>query len=187
MAQSIFTTRQFASDGFVESCGALLFNLSDPRAIKVCLVNLVHKNEWLLAKGRRNVGESRKDAALREVTEETGFRSALLPVTMATRACDPGGPVDAPDKPTVYDGVTEPFMCTLRDLPDGKGVKIIWWFVAVLEGDEEEQCGRAEEGFKAEFFLCEEAVQKLKFETDREVLRKAVDIVEATMACVQKF
>lgn len=178
MAQSSFLTRQFSSDQYVESCGAVLFDLSNSHEAEVCLVNFLKENIWLLAKGRRNIGESRKDAAIREVTEETGFKCHLLPLAIPTRACIPEEPSDALDKAKTVKDLTEPFMCTFRELSPGEGVKIIWWFVAVLKGDSQGNRGQGEEQFKAEFFKFEKAIEKLHYETDREVLKGAIELVE---------
>ena len=173
-------TRQYASGQFVESCGAVLFTSSKAANASVCLVNLVSKNEWMLPKGRRNIGESRKEAALREVAEETGLQCRLLPVTMPTRACALNDPPDVPDEARIQIGITEPFMCTVRELPNGSGTKLIWWYIAVLEYDAYRRRGPGEEQFKPEFFAADDAVQKLHFESDREVLRKAVEIINTT-------
>ncbi|KAH7397118.1 NUDIX domain-containing protein [Pyrenochaeta sp. MPI-SDFR-AT-0127] len=181
MAQSKFNYQQFPSEQFVESCGAVLFDLSDLQAPRVCLVNLLKTDEWMFAKGRRNVNESRKDAALREVTEETGYRCHLLPVRMATRACAADAPANVADKARLYDELTEPFMCTIRELALGKGVKIIWWYIATLDDDALGQRGAGEANFKPMFFTCEEAIEKLTFKSDREVLEKAIHILEATI------
>lgn len=185
MAQSNFTTQQHSSEQFVESCGAILFDLSNPNAKEVCLVHVVETQQWILAKGRRNIGESRKDAAIREITEETGYKSQLLPVRMPTRAPQPVDQFDAPDKCRSVHNLTEAFMFTVRELPRGKGVKIIWWFVAVLQDDAHMDRGPGEDQFKAEFFPVKEAVDKLHFETDREVLRKAIQVVEETLRLSQ--
>jgi 8-oxo-dGTP pyrophosphatase MutT (NUDIX family) len=180
MAESKFFTKQHASEQFVESCGAVLFTSSEPADAKVCLVNLRSTNEWLLPKGRRNIGESRKEAALREVAEETGFQGRLLPVTMPTRACAPDDHPDVPDKARIQRNITEPFMCTVRELPGGNGTKFIWWYVAVLVDDDHSHRSAGEEQFNTEFFPMDEAVQKLHFETDREVLRRAIQVVTTT-------
>lgn len=180
MAESSFVTRQYASEQFVESCGAVLFISSKPQNAKVCLVNLLSTNEWMLPKGRRNIGESRKEAALREVAEETGLQCRLLPVTMPTRACAPNDPPDVPDEARTQIDITEPFMCTVRELPKGNGTKLIWWYIAVLEYDAYSKKGPGEEQFRPEFFTPDDAVQKLHFESDREVLRKAVEIINTT-------
>ncbi|KAF3053077.1 hypothetical protein E8E11_002945 [Didymella keratinophila] len=157
MAESSFVTRQYVSEQFVESCGAVLFISSKPVNAKVCLVNLPSTNEWVLPKGRRNIGESRKEAAMREVAEETGLQCRLLPLD-----------------------ITEPFMCTVRELPKRNGGKLIWWYIAVLEYDAYSRKGPGEAQFKPEFFTADDAVQKLHFESDREVLRKAVEIINTT-------
>ena len=180
MAESSFVTRQYASEQFVESCGAVLFVSSEPQNAKVYLVKLLSTKEWMLPKGRRNVGESRKDAALREVAEESGLQCRLLPVTMPTKACAPDDPADVPDEARTQIDITEPFMCTVRELPKGNGTKIIWWYIAVLEYDAHSRRAPGEAQFRPEFFTADDAVQKLHFESDREVLRKAVNIINTT-------
>lgn len=180
MAESNFVTRQYASEQFVESCGAVLFISPKPANAKVCLVNLLSTNEWMLPKGRRNIGESRKEAAMREVAEETGLKCRLLPVTMSTRACAASDPPDVPDEARTQIDITEPFMCTVKELPKGNGAKLIWWYIAVLEYDAYSRRGPGEAQFQPEFFTADEAVQMLHFESDREVLRKAVEIINTT-------
>jgi 8-oxo-dGTP pyrophosphatase MutT (NUDIX family) len=178
MAQSRFLTRQYSTPSFVESCGAILFDLSNPTP-HVCLIKIISENEHVLPKGRRNINESRKDAAVREIYEETGYRAKLLPVTMTTRATASIDPADVADEAKISEGVTEPFMFTIKELANG-GVKIIWWYVAVLN-NEDERRGPGEMEVEAEFFACREAVENLHFETDREVLRNAIQIIESTV------
>jgi 8-oxo-dGTP pyrophosphatase MutT (NUDIX family) len=180
MAASNFSTQQYTSSQFVESCGAILFDLSTPTSPRVCLGNILAKDEWVLVKGRRNINESRKYASIRELYEETGYRGKLLPVRMATRATIEGDDASVPDKSRVHDGITEPFMCTVREVANGNGVKIIWWFLAVLDNGSGGR-GPGEATFRSEFFDCGEAVEKLHFETDREVLRKAISFIEDTV------
>ncbi|KNG83635.1 hypothetical protein ANOM_007205 [Aspergillus nomiae NRRL 13137] len=179
MAASPNTTTQYTSDQFVESCGAILFDLSTPNKT-VCLIHYRAKNEWLLAKGRRNCGETRHEAALREVREETGYQAHLHPVTMHTRAPPRDEQEHVPDIPRLYPALTEPFMVTIRQL-DGDGVKIIWWYVAALDGGvgAGSPGGWGEEEFTPAFFSLGEAVERLSFEDDRAVLRKAIALVEA--------
>lgn len=182
MATSPYITTQYASEQFVESCGAILFNT---RRKTVCLIHYHAKDEWLLAKGRRNCGESRQQAALREVREETGYQAYLHPVMMHTRApLEERGPL--PDQPRSYPHLVEPFMVTLRQLGgDGeKDIKLIWWFVAAL--DEGAMPGAAgEEEFTPEFFPLQEAMQKLTFQNDRDVLERAIALVEGE-SCDQR-
>ncbi|WYZ44147.1 hypothetical protein EsH8_VII_000583 [Colletotrichum jinshuiense] len=180
MATSNFVIRQYPSETFVESCGAIVFDMSEDPT-KVCLLHHLARDEWLLAKGRRNCGESRHEAAVREVLEETGFRCSLLPVNMSTRAPAPDDAADAPDIPAARRGITEPFMLTTRSIDRGAGVKLIWWYVATVEGGHATRETPGEPQFMASFFSCNEAVEKLTFESDREVLRKAIDLVKQTV------
>jgi 8-oxo-dGTP pyrophosphatase MutT (NUDIX family) len=180
MAESSFVTRQYASEQFVESCGAVLFMSSELANAKVCLINLLSTNEWMLPKGRRNIGESRKEAAVREVAEETGLQCRLLPVTMSTRACAANDPPDVPDEARTQIDITEPFMCTIRELAKSNGTKLIWWYIAVLEHDAYSRKGPGEAQFKSELFTADDALQKLHYESDRELLRKAVEIIKTT-------
>ncbi|KAJ5555244.1 hypothetical protein N7461_003714 [Penicillium sp. DV-2018c] len=179
MATSPNLTTQYTSEQFVESCGAILFDLSAQNKA-VCLIHHHAKNEWLLAKGRRNCGESRHEAALREVREETGYKAHLQPVTMYTRA----PPIDEqghmPDKPRSYPDLTEPFMVTIRQLggDSENDVKIIWWYIAALDEGEVAGSVGGEEKFTPEFFPLEEAVKKLSFRDDRTVLQNAIALVE---------
>lgn len=182
MATPPNTSTQYTAEQFVESCGAVLFDLSDSQRKTVCLIHYHAKNEWLLAKGRRNCGESRHEAALREVREETGYRIRLHPVTMQTRAPPMDEQGHMPDQHRSHPDLTEPYMVTMRQLGgDGvKNIKIIWWYIAALDDGTATGCGvEADEGFTPEFFPLEEAVKKLSFQDDRAVLQKAITLVES--------
>lgn len=176
MATSNFATRQYASEAFVESCGAILFDLAQDEK-KVCLIHHIAKNEWLLAKGRRNCGESRHEAALRETREETGYQCQIHPVTMSTRA-PPKIETDhhISDEAREFPDLTEPFMLTIRETAQSN-VKLIWWYIAVLDKDTPVAMPAGEADFEAEFFLFDEALQKLSFQKDREVLERAISLV----------
>ncbi|KAJ6189300.1 hypothetical protein N7519_004208 [Penicillium mononematosum] len=178
MATSPTTTTQYTPEQFVESCGAILFDLSTQNKT-LCLIHYHAKNEWLLAKGRRNCSESRHEAALREVREETGYQAQLHPVAMYTRAPPIGEQRHMPDKPRSYPDLTEPFMVTMRLLGDSvDDVKIIWWYIAALDEGVVAGSARAEEEYTAKFFPLEDAVKKLSFQNDRTVLQKAISLVE---------
>lgn len=226
MAAYMWDTKVYPAEMFVESCGAILFDLSasasasasasfdsdsDPTAIiatsekteetetgkKVCLLHYMAKDQWLLPKGRRNCRETRQAAAVREVREESGYACRLRPVTMPTRAPSVLEAADVKDLPRIYRDLTEPFMLEVRDLGqgEGEGVKLVWWFVAeVLRpgdssgsgedgGDEngaDYEPGVPEVHFAPAFFDCEAALERLTFQKDREVLRRAMDLVESS-------
>ncbi len=178
MATSRFPTMHYTSSQFVESAGAILFHLSK-RA--VCLIHLIERDEWVLAKGRRACGETRQEAALREVTEETGYQCRLLPVTMATRLTPKIETEHMPDTPRIFDNISEPFALTFRQLGE-QDAKLIFWYIAAINEDasvDEERLG--EEQFKVALFSYEEALQKLTFQLDRETFQMALDLIEPTI------
>jgi 8-oxo-dGTP pyrophosphatase MutT (NUDIX family) len=74
----------YAAEKFVESAGTVLFRLSTR---EVCILHLLHRDEYILPKGRRNLGESRRTTAIRETTEETDIPCRLLPVNLVSRVC----------------------------------------------------------------------------------------------------
>ncbi|RMZ73618.1 NUDIX domain-containing [Pyrenophora seminiperda CCB06] len=177
MATSNYAISQYTSEEFVESSGAILFDLSS-KMRKVCLIHYIAKDEWLLAKGRRNCGESRHEAALREVREETGYSCHLHPVTMSTRAPPMVEEGFVADEPRTFSSLTEPFMLTIRKLDGKSNVKLIWWYIATLDNDSASDRSNGEAGFKAEFFSWDEALERLNFEDDRRVLGRAVELME---------
>lgn len=180
MAESGYVTRQFSSEHFIESCGAILFDLSNPEEKKVCLVYYRPGEEWLLAKGQRRIGETRKDAAIREIMEETGYRCHLYPVAMATRVEPVEGQESVSGRPGIYSNITEPMTCTIREIEGGSGVKLIWWYVAELDEGAHNKQLPGEPQFIPKFFSCQDALEKLKFRLDRDVLKKAIQWVEQT-------
>src|SRR4051812_36586779 len=150
MSPPRFESTQFSSSAFVESAGAIPFRLSTRT---ICVLHHQRSGEYLLAKGRRNCGEARRDAALREVREETGLRCRLLPVDMRTRA----PPAEEPEGQhasgaRVERGACEPIMVQMRGLRDGS-IKLIWWYVAAVEeGVTVERDAVDEERYSVEFY-----------------------------------
>ena len=62
-------------------------------------------------------------------------------------------------------------------------MKMIWWYVAAV--DEEAEIGKGEAEFEAEMFWVEESLDKLTFQSDREVVAKAVEIFEETFGTAE--
>lgn len=100
---------------------------------------------------------------------------------MSTRAPVASSDADVKDEARTYPDLTEPFMFTTRPIDGGASVKIIWWFIAVLDGEKGVERGPGEKAFEAEFWDCEEAVGKLTFEGDREVLERAIGLIGGTI------
>ncbi|CAI6248872.1 unnamed protein product [Periconia digitata] len=175
-------SRHITSENFVESCGAILFNLTDPQNLSVCLIRTKVHKEWLLAKGRRNYGESRNEAAIREVTEETGFRCSLFPVTMQTRATPPDAAALIADKARVFENLTEPFTCEIREYKNPKRTKIIWWYIAALDPSNEElEKLPGEADYEPHFLPVAEAITTLTYQADRKLVERAAQLVSETL------
>lgn len=86
--------------------------------------------------------------------------------------------MDTPDEARVFGECVEPFMLTVRHIEGG--AKLIWWYIAAVDEGVVGETGvapMAEAGFRSEFLGLEEAVEKLTFQNDRDVLKLAIDLV----------
>ncbi|KAI9833973.1 MAG: hypothetical protein M1826_005878 [Phylliscum demangeonii] len=177
MAVSRFASEQYPSSDFVESVGAVLFRLSTQ---EVCVVHHLSRNEYVLAKGRRNCGETRPATAVREVLEETGFPCRLLPLNMATRAPPTVETEQLSDQARFYTAICEPITLQLRRLGEGN-IKVIWWYVAAVNEDEPAREDLQEkERFAVGFYGYADVLERLTFQTDRDLVREAIKLVVGT-------
>ena len=177
MASSKFESEQYTSEAFVESVGAVLFRLSTK---EVCVLHLLKKNEYVLAKGRRNCGESRQQAAVREILEESGYPCRILQVNMSTRAPPATETESLGDVARSCTGICEPFTLQLRCLDKGD-IKIIWWYVAAVNEEEPFKTEMQEsDKFNVEFHSYEDVLKKLTFQMDRDMVEHAIKIVNDT-------
>ena len=164
--------------------------ISEQGPLKVCLVHFTKdRNEWLLAKGRKDEGEDIAAAAVRETYEETGYQCHLLPISeLPTRATVPSflaGLAHQEDIPRRAVNSTEPFAVTIRPLQKKNNVKLIFWYVAVLDDPESAEAGPKigthmhAEGFEESgLFEVGDALELLSFESDKELLRQAAAFAE---------
>jgi 8-oxo-dGTP pyrophosphatase MutT (NUDIX family) len=177
MASSHFKSEQFMSEAFVESAGAVLFCLPSR---EVYILHLLKSDEYILPKGRRNCGESRQAAALREILEETGFVSRLLPLNMSTRAPPAVETKQLDDEVRFYTGICEPFNLQIRRLSNSD-VKLIWWFVATIDEDTPiERSLDDRRRYSVKFYSYTEVLEKLTFQNDRDIVKRAIDLVSNT-------
>ncbi|KAL8938240.1 MAG: hypothetical protein Q9216_004000 [Gyalolechia sp. 2 TL-2023] len=176
MAISRFESEQYTSEAFVESVGAVLFRMSTK---EICVLHLLKRDEYILAKGRRNCGETRQEAAIREVTEETGFPCHLLHLDMFTRAPPAVEKEQLGDEARFYAGICEPFTLQIRR-PRFGNIKLIWWYVAAINEGDSFKKGQHEVNFGVEFYNFTDVTEKLTFQGDRDMVEKAIDIVTAT-------
>jgi 8-oxo-dGTP pyrophosphatase MutT (NUDIX family) len=154
----------FFSDEFAISCGTVTI---DVRESKVLLIHMRKNGEYMLPKGRKDVGESLEATALRETYEETGIKAQLLPVAIDSQATSTQGQ----DRPKA---ITEPIAVSQR-MTQG-GLKIIFWYVGVadstippVEGTQQEN-----ESFQTVWVKFDEVESIISWEDDRRVAMKAV-------------
>ncbi|MFD7863226.1 NUDIX hydrolase [Streptomyces sp. NPDC059783] len=83
-----------APEGTVRAAGCVLWRRSTaPRGgIELCLVHRPRYDDWSFPKGKLKRGESPREAALREVLEETGHRCVPGPLLPAVRYVVNGRP-----------------------------------------------------------------------------------------------
>lgn len=116
------------SEQFVISAGCVLFR---PKTEEICLVQSsseTSKDQWLLPKGRKNVGEPIPETAVREVLEETGCQCSLWPLKMPTRGTPPDDLGSVPDVSRVVE-CCEPIAIQQRRTKHGHQ-KLIFWYIA---------------------------------------------------------
>ena len=195
----------YDSRDLVESAGCILFDFHGtgftPVAVKpgitqqlkeepkVVLLHHLDRNRFSPSKGRLNNGESRKDAAIRETYEETGFRCSLLPITLPSRAThvDPAKNrlEDADytvDEVRIFEEASDWFMCTERNGYKEGVTKMIWWYVGIVtEGQgSEDEIKTIEHGCKVVKVPMSEAAMRCFWKDDGKVVARAVEIVKAT-------
>jgi 8-oxo-dGTP pyrophosphatase MutT (NUDIX family) len=177
MAAPRYPTQQYLAGDFVISSGCVLFrNNPSSKALEICILHHLRRDEWLLPKGRKDRGETIEQAALRETYEETGFKCSLWPQRMPTRAPAPG--VDNVFTTQIVENLVEPIGITIRNLSKGD-IKIIFWFIAQAEVGVDKVHGTqmATEAFDSIFVDAQEAAGRLTFESDREIVRRALALV----------
>ncbi|KAK4063521.1 uncharacterized protein Triagg1_9398 [Trichoderma aggressivum f. europaeum] len=163
------------SDRFAISCGTVTIDIT---ASKVLLIFWRKTGEYFLPKGRKDVGETLEETALRETFEETGMHAKLLPVAIDTLATIPSS-LDVSAHPK---SVTEPIAVAQRVT---KGtLKIIFWFVA--SGDStaapEDRPQQENEDFDTHWVSFDQVDSTLSFDDDRRIARAGINAVQAGAA-----
>jgi len=154
---------------FVISCGTVTFDL---RESEVLLIRCCTKNECMLPKGRKNVGETLEAAALRETWEETGYSATLLPLPTCTQAT----PHSTSDGMSLTN--TEPIYMSQRN---SNGVyKVIFWYAATGDSTAHEQRRpqQPNEDFETKWTPCREAEAALSFDDDCQIFQTAWEAVK---------
>ncbi|KAL2037669.1 hypothetical protein N7G274_009614 [Stereocaulon virgatum] len=151
------------SDHFVLSSGTVAVDLE--RGL-VLLLFYRPTGEYLLPKGRKNVGETLEAAAERETWEESGYTCRLFRHSLPTRAPQP---TTTPH--------TEPIAVQQRF---SQGIlKIIFWYLALVDSSDRQAVETQEEGedFEVRWVRREDAPSTMSFVDDQEIVERALRAV----------
>ena len=142
----IFVKKHFSAGGIlVNDKGGLFLTYKKARS------------EWSLPKGGIKKGESRLEAALREVKEETGYQN-IEPIKEA---------------PTH----TVTWIFTHEDTGKQEQKTVYYFLFRLLRDKRVKTPQMEEEGFSGNWFTFEQAQQKVSFENIKEVLEKAKKVL----------
>jgi len=178
----------------VLSCGTITLDLERN---KVLLIRWRTKNEYLLPKGRKDIGETLEQAALRETYEETGHKVHLLPLSMPTLATSPVGfssspppaeeessvveedtpPASAESGPERWIECTEPIAIQQR-ITGREKLKIIFWFAAQCDSTvaPDKNTQMANEDFETVWAPADAFHSFLSYEDDRQIVSRVVKL-----------
>lgn len=178
------------SHDLIISCGCVIV---DPVARTVAILHDRSVNITQLPKGRKNIGESHSDAALREAYEETGVKCKPLPLLVPTRATVPAAHAtlelnpseNTPDVASQTDNIdvtdtvinTEPVaICTYPCVFTG-AFKLVFWYAAAADSTAAPDPG-TKEPWEADLELtwapAREAGARMTFAADGEVVGKVL-------------
>jgi len=174
----------------VLSCGTITLDLERN---KVLLIRWRTNDEYLLPKGRKDIGETLEQAALRETYEETGHTVHLLPLSMPTLATSPAGSSsspsptegkiptedDTPVDPQRWIECTEPIAVQQRITRRGTN-KIIFWFVAQCDSavPPDRNTQMANEDFETVWAPVNAFHGILSYEDDRRIVSQVVKLAQ---------
>lgn len=82
------------------------------------------------------------------------------------------------DEARFYTNICEPFNLQIRRFENGE-VKLIWWYIAAVDEEKAVEFRTEEEGekFGVEWYGYENVLEKLTFEMDRDMVKRAIEIV----------
>ncbi|KAJ6578791.1 NUDIX hydrolase domain-like protein [Mycena vulgaris] len=162
----------WADENFLLGAGMVVFQ---PATLKVVVVYEREKKYWFLPKGRKDVGESLEQTALREAYEESGYRVEFLPVYSNTRAPDPLHKVDAPNCEPIFINTAAYPARKRRNYSLPPGEYLSFWYIGQIPADavREEGTGMPDEvNFETHLLDVDDALNKL-FPEEARVLRYA--------------
>lgn len=150
-------------DDFMLSSGTVPIDI--PKGL-VLLLYYRPKGEYMLPKGRKNVGETLEAAAIRETTEESGFECHLFQHQLLTNAQEPRDSRH-----------TEPIAVQQRMK---QGIrKIIFWYISEVDSCSCQMVDTQAEGeeFDVIWVRMEDAPSRCSFVDDQKIVEKALEAV----------
>ncbi|KAJ7699307.1 hypothetical protein B0H17DRAFT_1049404 [Mycena rosella] len=178
----------WADQNFLLGAGMVVFQ---PATHKVVVIYERQKKYWFLPKGRKDVGESLEDAALREAYEESGYRVAFMPLYTNTSAPGPPSQRDAPFRLNC-----EPIFISTVSYPERKrrsttlppGEYLSFWYIGQIPADavcEEGTRMPDEVAYESHLLSPEDALKRLD-PLEGRVVHYACTLVEQTQQIFQE-
>ncbi|KAI0049021.1 hypothetical protein FA95DRAFT_1604701 [Auriscalpium vulgare] len=180
----------FASD-FILAASLVIIQ---PSSAKVVIVNDTHDQTWFLPRGRKDVGESLEQCALREGFEESGYQAEFLPIyTQSIAPVGPAAPPGArhmPNTEAIFVTTTyaKPRQ-TERGLRTGQEY-MAFYYVGQIPPDAVRQTGTGmpdEQSYVGTLVDIEEALRRLSDPTDAWVTHTAFWLWQHTLEEQEKM
>ncbi|KIM81965.1 hypothetical protein PILCRDRAFT_820843 [Piloderma croceum F 1598] len=176
----------FASD-FLLGAGMVIIQ---PETEKIVVIHDTKSNIWFLPKGRKDVGESLEQTALREAYEESGYRVEFLPLYTPTRAPVspdvPRGHYELPNTEPIYVSVISwaPRKNHQSRATDNGGEYLSFYYVGQIPPDAVHNEGTGmpdEQSFTTHLLSVKDAVEKAGW-LEGLVIHKAWKLWQSTVA-----
>jgi 8-oxo-dGTP pyrophosphatase MutT (NUDIX family) len=134
---------------YKRSAGGVVYRKSAGR-IEVCLISTNSRTRWQLPKGGIEPGETREQAALREVAEETGLAAQL------------------------EDKLGEISFRYVRKARKRIHKRVVFYLMRFEGGSTDDHDDEVDE---ARFFPIDDAIERLTFDSERDVVVRAKEIL----------
>jgi len=159
---------------------------------KIVVVYETLKKYWFFPRGRKDIGESLEQTALREAYEESGYRAEFLPLFIPNHAPAPPHDRNAYKRPN-----TEPIFMSLTSwqpkrrqagLVDNGGEYLTSWYVGQIAEDAVAQQGTGmpnEQNYRSHLLSIEDAMDHV-FSGEQKVLQYAWELYCFTLNELEK-
>ncbi|KAJ7271075.1 hypothetical protein C8J57DRAFT_1320612 [Mycena rebaudengoi] len=172
----------WSSENFLLGAGMVVIQ---PSTRKIVVLYESQKKFWFLPKGRKDIGESLEQAALREAHEESGYQVEFLPLYIPT--CAPPAPNNSGN-----DKNCEPIYISTASYPSRQrrnriapaGEYLTSWFVGQIPEDAVRQEGTGmpdEVNYEAYLLDVDDAILKLRSHSEAKVVDYAWALFEYTL------